>query len=63
MFIKKNLLILKKLFDKDGKLNNHDVYLDTMVQKGEKRSREALASADDDGVVSLSDYEDDDEEW
>jgi len=59
MFIKKNLLILKKLFGKAEKLNNHGVNFDAMVQKGEKRSYDRLSSVDNNYAVNLSDCNDD----
>lgn len=55
MFIKKNLLILKKIFGKTEKLNTDDFYIHSMVQKGQKRSHESVSSTD-------SNHNDDDDE-
>jgi hypothetical protein len=51
MFIKKNLLILKKIFVKDEKLDHLDTHADgnATVTTGEKRSHDDDADDEDNG--------------
>ncbi len=53
MFIKKNLLILKKIFVKDQKLNHLDTHADddATVIRGEKRSHDDADDEDSDDDI------------
>ncbi len=54
MFIKKNLLILKKIFVKDEKFNHSDIHskYNVNVTQGEKRSYDDEEDDHDNDIIS-----------